>query len=107
MTTAAPAVGRDINNADPRLYNHDLAPIKKQSWKAYNIFAFWMSDVHSVAMSPSGAYWYTHGFNLAAVYALIGASSISFLCVMLPAISWLANFSWFIGVLAGGCFTGS
>jgi nucleobase:cation symporter-1, NCS1 family len=55
-------------------------------------------------MSPSGAYWYTHGFNLAAVYALIGASLISFLCVMLPAISWLANFSWFIGVLAGGLF---
>jgi NCS1 family nucleobase:cation symporter-1 len=55
-------------------------------------------------MSPSGAYWYSHGFNLSAVYALIGASLISFLCVMVPAISWLANFSWFIGVLAGALF---
>jgi len=55
-------------------------------------------------MSPSGTYWYSHGFNLSAVYALIGASLISFLCVMVPAISWLANFSWFIGVLAGALF---
>jgi len=33
---------------DPRLANEDLAPLRKQSWSAYNIFAFWMSDVHSV-----------------------------------------------------------
>lgn len=33
---------------DPRLTNEDLAPLEKQTWKSYNIFAFWMSDVHSV-----------------------------------------------------------
>jgi nucleobase:cation symporter-1, NCS1 family len=33
---------------DPRLTNTDLAPLKQQTWRAYNIFAFWMSDVHSV-----------------------------------------------------------
>ena len=33
---------------DPRLTNEDLAPLKQQTWKSYNIFAFWMSDVHSV-----------------------------------------------------------
>lgn len=33
---------------DPRLTNDDLAPLKKQTWGSYNIFAFWMSDVHSV-----------------------------------------------------------
>jgi NCS1 family nucleobase:cation symporter-1 len=33
---------------DLRLANEDLAPLKKQSWTSYNIFAFWMSDVHSV-----------------------------------------------------------
>ncbi|MFC0267628.1 NCS1 family nucleobase:cation symporter-1 [Kushneria aurantia] len=32
---------------DPNLYNEDLAPAK-QNWNAYNIFAFWMADVHSV-----------------------------------------------------------
>jgi len=46
----------DDSNQDPeyptgysdRLYNDDLAPLKHQTWGAYNIFAFWMSDVHSV-----------------------------------------------------------
>src|SRR5258707_9047942 len=33
---------------DPALTNVDLAPLSKQSWSSYNIFAFWMSDVHSV-----------------------------------------------------------
>ena len=33
---------------DPQLTNKDLAPLKKASWTSYNIFAFWMSDVHSV-----------------------------------------------------------
>ena len=33
---------------DPRLTNEDLAPLANQSWSTYNIFAFWMSDVHSV-----------------------------------------------------------
>jgi NCS1 family nucleobase:cation symporter-1 len=31
-----------------RLYNKDLAALGDQHWGAYNIFAFWMSDVHSV-----------------------------------------------------------
>src|SRR6202012_899627 len=33
---------------DPALTNVDLAPLSKQSWSSYNIFAFWMSDVHSI-----------------------------------------------------------
>lgn len=33
---------------DPRLANEDLAPLKDQNRSWYNIFAFWMSDVHSV-----------------------------------------------------------
>ena len=31
-----------------RLTNDDLAPLRDQNWTWYNIFAFWMSDVHSV-----------------------------------------------------------
>lgn len=32
-----------------RLYNEDLAPLGEgKNWNWYNIFAFWMSDVHSV-----------------------------------------------------------
>lgn len=30
------------------LANEDLAPLRKQSWSSSNVFAFWMSDVHSV-----------------------------------------------------------
>ncbi|MCI1748672.1 MAG: NCS1 family nucleobase:cation symporter-1 [Acidipropionibacterium sp.] len=33
---------------DSSLYNEDLAPLVKQKWTWYNVFAFWMSDVHSV-----------------------------------------------------------
>ncbi|GGR50818.1 NCS1 family nucleobase:cation symporter-1 [Nocardioides luteus] len=32
----------------PRLSNEDLDPLREQKWGWYNIFAFWMSDVHSV-----------------------------------------------------------
>ena len=53
---------------DDRLANADLAPLKKQTWSSYNIFAFWMSDVHSVggyvtagacsrSASPAGRCW--------------------------------------------------
>jgi len=33
-----------------RLYNEDLAPVptNKRNWRAYSVFAMWMSDVHSI-----------------------------------------------------------
>ncbi|GAB3165704.1 NCS1 family nucleobase:cation symporter-1 [Myceligenerans halotolerans] len=40
--------GNVKSSYDPRLANEDLAPLREQRWSAYNIFAFWMSDVHSV-----------------------------------------------------------
>src|SRR6187455_2828703 len=43
-----PGAGTIKPGYDPRLTNEDLAPLKKQTWSSYNIFAFWMSDVHSV-----------------------------------------------------------
>jgi NCS1 family nucleobase:cation symporter-1 len=35
---------------DPGLYNEDLAPSKREgrTWSAYNIFALWANDVHSL-----------------------------------------------------------
>ena len=35
---------------DPSLYNHDLAPNKRdgRKWGAYNFFALWANDVHSL-----------------------------------------------------------
>jgi NCS1 family nucleobase:cation symporter-1 len=52
LTAAAAAT--PARTTDPRsgysdrLCNDDLAPLADQHWGAYNIFAFWMSDVHSV-----------------------------------------------------------
>src|ERR1700747_237584 len=39
-----------IPGADPKLYNHDLAPVAPagRTWGVFDIFAMWMSDVHSV-----------------------------------------------------------
>ena len=47
-STAAPGGALIGASYDPRLTNEDLAPLREQRWSAYNIFAFWMSDVHSV-----------------------------------------------------------
>ena len=43
-----PGAGNIKPGYDPLLTNEDLAPLRKQTWSSYNIFAFWMSDVHSV-----------------------------------------------------------
>lgn len=44
---ADPAV---LEALSPRLYNVDLAPTKREGrrWSAYNIFALWANDVHSL-----------------------------------------------------------
>ncbi|MGE2737037.1 NCS1 family nucleobase:cation symporter-1 [Mycolicibacterium vaccae] len=48
-TATSPQTPADIKPGyDPRLTNEDLAPLRQQRWTSYNIFAFWMSDVHSV-----------------------------------------------------------
>src|SRR3954464_1890178 len=44
----APGGALIAEDYDPQLTNADLAPLRQQRWGAYNIFAFWMSDVHSV-----------------------------------------------------------
>jgi NCS1 family nucleobase:cation symporter-1 len=47
--------------------------------------------------NPKGAYWYTRGFNLTAVRALVLAAVFSVSAALLPVFSALAPFSWFIG----------
>ena len=39
-----------LTGADPKLYNHDLAPAapEARTWGVFSLFAMWMSDVHSV-----------------------------------------------------------
>ncbi|GAB3856937.1 NCS1 family nucleobase:cation symporter-1 [Nocardioides maradonensis] len=55
-----------------RLTNEDLAPLARQNWRQYNIFAFWMSDVHSV-----GGY-----LTMGALFALGLAAWQVFLCLI-------------------------
>jgi NCS1 family nucleobase:cation symporter-1 len=59
-------------------------------------------DVDSLySMSPAGRYWYSGGYNRAAIIALIPAALVPIICVLAPGLQTLANFSWFIGVAIG------
>ena len=59
----------------PRLTNSDLAPTKAQSWSWYNIFSFWMSDVHSMG-----------GYVVAASFFTLGLASWQVLVCLLAGI---------------------
>jgi nucleobase:cation symporter-1, NCS1 family len=80
----APAAGPGIEKPsyDPRLTNEDLAPLENQTWRSYNFFAFWMSDVHSVGGYVTAGSLFALG--LAAwqvlVALLIGITIVYFLC---------------------------
>ncbi|WP_437890049.1 NCS1 family nucleobase:cation symporter-1 [Phytobacter sp. V91] len=57
----------------PRLTNDDLAPTRDQNWTWYNIFSFWMSDVHSMG-----------GYVVAASFFALGLASWQvLLCLLL------------------------
>ncbi|WP_299531008.1 NCS1 family nucleobase:cation symporter-1 [uncultured Herbaspirillum sp.] len=86
MTTdASPsaAPGAYIAGADDaRLINEDLAPLKKQTWGSYNIFAFWMSDVHSVGGYVFAGSLFALGLTSwqVLISLLIGISIVYLLC---------------------------
>lgn len=59
----------------PKLTNEDLAPTRKQNWGWYNIFSFWMTDVHSMG-----------GYVVAASFFALGLSSWQVLLSLLVGI---------------------
>ncbi|ORA40022.1 NCS1 family nucleobase:cation symporter-1 [Mycobacterium aquaticum] len=67
---------------DPRLTNEDLAPLRKQTWGSYNIFAFWMSDVHSVGGYVTAGSLFALGLASwqVLVALLIGITIVYLLC---------------------------
>lgn len=67
---------------DPQLTNEDLAPLRKQSWGTYNIFAFWMSDVHSVGGYVTAGSLFALGLASwqVLVALLIGITIVYFFC---------------------------
>ncbi|MGF7235538.1 MAG: NCS1 family nucleobase:cation symporter-1 [Frankia sp.] len=82
------AVGQPIGSGDvkpeydPRLTNKDLAPLKEQSWSSYNIFAFWMSDVHSVGGYVTAGSLFALGLSSwqVLVSLLAGIAIVFFFC---------------------------
>ncbi|WP_319449956.1 MULTISPECIES: NCS1 family nucleobase:cation symporter-1 [unclassified Mycobacterium] len=67
---------------DLRLTNEDLAPLGKQSWTSYNIFAFWMSDVHSVGGYVTAGSLFALGLASwqVLIALLVGITIVYFLC---------------------------
>lgn len=63
----------EIPGADPSLYNGDLAPTAPEgrTWKVFDIFSMWMSDVHSVG-----------GYTFAASLFFLGLSGWEVLIAM-------------------------
>ena len=47
-TVTSASATQDDAHYSPRLTNDDLAPVRQQTWSWYNIFSFWMSDVHKI-----------------------------------------------------------
>lgn len=76
-----------------RLYNEDLAPLKNQTWGAYNIFAFWMSDVRSVGGYVFAGSLFALGLTSwqVLISLLIGISFVNLLCNMIAKPSQVAG----------------
>lgn len=67
---------------DERLTNEDLAPLKEQTWSWYNIFAFWMSDVHSVGGYITAGSLFALGLTSWQVFVclIVGITIVLFFC---------------------------
>ncbi|MEV6774495.1 NCS1 family nucleobase:cation symporter-1 [Nocardia sp. NPDC051030] len=85
---AAPSTAYDL-----RLTNDDLAPLREQRWGSYHIFAFWMSDVHSVGGYVTAGSLFALGIAGWQVLAalLIGITIVYFLCNLVAAPSQQAG----------------
>ena len=69
---------------DPSLYNHDLAPTKRQGrkWSAYNFFALWANDVHSLGNYSFAMGLFALGLGTWQILLALGVGS-AFLFVLL------------------------
>ena len=78
---------------DQQLTNEDLAPLKNQTWTWYNIFAFWMSDIHSVGGYVFAGSLFALGISSwqVLVALLVGIVAVLFLCNLVAKPSQLAG----------------
>ncbi len=83
----------EAGNAPPgysdRLYNEDLAPVKKRTWTGYSLFAMWMADVHSI-----GGYTFAAGLFF---LGLTGWQVFLALLVGITAVYFLMNLTGIAG----------
>src|SRR5215218_8304029 len=81
-SAAAPGGALIGDDYHPQLTNEDLAPLREQRWGSYNIFAFWMSDVHSVGGYVTAGSLFALGIAAwqVLVALLIGISIVYLLC---------------------------
>ena len=88
------------NQYSDKLYNDDLAPLSeasdrigKQNWNSYNIFAFWMSDVHSVGGYVFAGSLFALGIQSWQVLMalIIGILIVQFLCNLVAKPSQMAG----------------
>ncbi len=88
----APALPAGVS---PNLYNQDLAPSKKagRTWSAYNIFALWANDVHSLGNYSFAIGLFAIGLGGWQILGALGFGAV-FLFVLL-------NFSGFMGEKTG------
>lgn len=87
-----------MNNIKPaeysdRLYNEDLAALKDKNWNWYNIFAFWMSDVHSVGGYVFAGSLFALGLGSwqVLVSLLVGIVLVNILCNLVARPSQMAG----------------
>ncbi|GAB3284525.1 NCS1 family nucleobase:cation symporter-1 [Kineosporia babensis] len=78
---------------DPRLTNDDLAPLAEQKWGTYNIFAFWMSDVHSVGGYVTAGSLFALGLTSwqVLVSLVVGIVIVQFFCNLVAKPSQVAG----------------
>jgi NCS1 family nucleobase:cation symporter-1 len=78
---------------NPRLTNEDLAPLEKQTWRSYNIFAFWMSDVHSVGGYLTAGSLFALGLTSWQVFVCLiaGICIVQFFCNLVAKPSQIAG----------------
>ncbi len=69
---------------DGSLYNHDLAPVKRdhRKWSAYNFFALWANDVHSLGNYSYAIGLFALGLGTWQILLALGIGS-AFLFVLL------------------------
>ncbi len=98
--------------SNPVLVNHFIGGVGALMGPLYGII---MADYYIVKNkrvdsnalfddSANGKYFYSGGYNKAAITALVSSGVLTLVLAFLPALSSIAAFSWPFGVLVGGAF---